>query len=100
MRSPGIWTQALPLRPRRSCTETRFASTRTTMRFCHATTPRRGQPHYTRQRLDQLSGLYASPVGAEGRIYIVGRNVATCVIRHASAFQVIAVNKLDDCFTA
>lgn len=59
-----------------------------------------GKPHYAQQRLDDISGVYASPVAAAGRVYIAGRNGATYVLKHGSSFQVLAVNKLDEEFTA
>jgi outer membrane protein assembly factor BamB len=59
-----------------------------------------GQPHYARQRLEEVVGLYASPVGADGRVYVVGRNGAACVMKRGPKFEVLAVNKLDDRFTA
>jgi len=62
--------------------------------------PETGEPHYTQQRLEKLNGIYASPVGADNRVYIVGRKGATYVLKHGPKFQVIAVNKLDDRFTA
>ena len=59
-----------------------------------------GKPHYTRQRLTGLSGVYASPVAAQGRIYIAGRNGVTLVIKHGPSFEVLAQNKLNDRFHA
>jgi outer membrane protein assembly factor BamB len=55
-----------------------------------------GQPHYTAQRLEKISGIYASPTAAAGRIYFVGRNGVTYVIKPSEQFEVLAVNKLDD----
>lgn len=59
-----------------------------------------GQPHYTRQRLEGLEGVFASPVGASDRVYVVGRGGTTVVIKHGSAFELLAANTLDDSFTA
>ncbi len=59
-----------------------------------------GREHYTRQRLDGLNGVYASPVAARGRVYVAGRNGAVAVLRHGPAFEVLAVNRLDDRFDA
>jgi len=46
--------------------------------------------------LDGLDDAYASPVGADGRVYFVGRNGATAVVRNADTFEVLATNKLDE----
>jgi len=59
-----------------------------------------GKPYYTRQRLDGISGVYASPSAAQGRVYLVGRNGVTLVIKHGSKFEVLAQNKLNDRFDA
>ena len=49
-----------------------------------------------RQRLPGIRRVYASPVGAAGRVYLTSRDGTTLVIRHADAFEVLATNKLDD----
>jgi outer membrane protein assembly factor BamB len=59
-----------------------------------------GKPHYQRQRLDGLPEVFASPVGARGRVYLSGRDGVTLVIRHGPTFEVLAQNKLDDGFDA
>jgi outer membrane protein assembly factor BamB len=61
---------------------------------------RTGQPRYSQQRLADIEGVYASPVGAADRLYVTGRNGATCVVRHGSDFEVLAFNKLEDEFSA
>jgi outer membrane protein assembly factor BamB len=59
-----------------------------------------GKPHYTLQRLDNVPNVFASPVGAQGRVYFPGRDGTTLVIRNASTFEVLASNTLDDGFDA
>jgi outer membrane protein assembly factor BamB len=49
-----------------------------------------------RERLPALSSLYASPVGAAGRVYVVGRDGTTVVIRQGDKLEVLAVNRLND----
>ena len=61
---------------------------------------RTGTPFYTRQRLDGIEGVYASPVAARGRVYIVGRNGTTLVLRHGPKYEVMAANALNDNFDA
>ena len=58
-----------------------------------------GKPHYQLQRLG-IREVYASPVAANGRVYITGRDGTTVVLRHGPSFQVLATNKLDDGFDA
>ncbi len=59
-----------------------------------------GDEHFSRQRLEGIEGVYASPVGASGRIYIASRNGSTQVIKHGTQYEVLAINKLDDGFSA
>ena len=47
-------------------------------------------------RLPSLREIYASPVGAAGRVYIVGRDGTTLVVKNQAALDVLAVNRLDD----
>lgn len=61
---------------------------------------RTGKADYAQQRLEQLDGVYASPVAAAGRVYIVGRNGKTPVLQAGAEFQVLATNVLDDEFSA
>jgi outer membrane protein assembly factor BamB len=55
-----------------------------------------GEPFYSRQRLENISNIYASPVGAAGRVYLVGRDGTTMVIKNSASYEVLATNKLDD----
>jgi outer membrane protein assembly factor BamB len=59
-----------------------------------------GKPHYTLQRLDGVPNVFASPVGAQGRVYFPGRDGTTLVVRHGPKFEVLASNTLDDGFDA
>jgi outer membrane protein assembly factor BamB len=59
-----------------------------------------GTPHYQAQRLEQAPNVFASPVGAAGRVYVVGRDGTTVVVRHGPTFEVLAQNTLDDHFDA
>lgn len=55
-----------------------------------------GEPHFERERLDAIRGIYASPVSAAERIYILGREGACTVLRKGSKPEVLAVNRLAD----
>jgi outer membrane protein assembly factor BamB len=52
------------------------------------------------ERVEGLTGVYASPIAADGRIYLLGRNGEAVVIKDAATFEVLATNKLDDKFDA
>jgi outer membrane protein assembly factor BamB len=58
-----------------------------------------GKPSYT-QRLDHLTNVYASPVAAAGRIYVVGRDGVAAVLDAGPEAKVLATNTLGDGFDA
>jgi outer membrane protein assembly factor BamB len=51
-------------------------------------------------RLGSIRDVYASPVAAANRIYITDRDGSTQVIRHSANPEVLAVNQLNDSFSA
>jgi outer membrane protein assembly factor BamB len=55
-----------------------------------------GEVVFDAERIEGLNGVYASPVGAGGKIYLTGRNGATVVIKQGDKLEVLATNKLDD----
>lgn len=59
-----------------------------------------GSVHYEAESLEGLKGTYASPVYANGKIYILGRKGSCAVIEEGVSFKVISKNKLDDSFDA
>ncbi|MCH8292002.1 PQQ-binding-like beta-propeller repeat protein [Candidatus Poribacteria bacterium] len=59
-----------------------------------------GEAHYGPQRLEGIDEVYASPVGASHRVYLVGRNGTAVVVKDGPTFEVLAENVLDDSFDA
>ena len=59
-----------------------------------------GKPRGEPLRLEGLRDIFASPVGAAGRIYITGRDGVTVVLRHDRKNETLAVNHLEDMFSA
>jgi len=55
-----------------------------------------GKPYYVTKKLDEMKGLYASPVAAAGRVYFTGWYGVTYVLKNSDSFEVAAINKLDD----
>jgi outer membrane protein assembly factor BamB len=51
-------------------------------------------------RLPGVGNVYASPLGAAGRVYITDLDGATLVISHEDQPRVLAVNQLEDSFSA
>ena len=63
--------------------------------------PATGQPRGEPLRLEAINDFYfSSPVGAAGRIYVTVRDGNTVVLRHDSENATLAVNHLDDSFSA
>jgi len=59
-----------------------------------------GKEHYSKQRLEGVGNIYASPVGAKDRIYFIGHKGTMYVIKHGTKFEILAKNTLDDTFNA
>ncbi len=55
-----------------------------------------GRPLLERERLPSLSSLYASPVGAAGRVYFTGRDGTTLVLKAGDKLEVLAINRLGE----
>jgi len=51
-------------------------------------------------RIEGLENVYASPVGAGGRVYVVSREGKAAVLGAGRTLEVLAVNALDDGFDA
>jgi outer membrane protein assembly factor BamB len=63
--------------------------------------PITGKPRGEPLRLDGIRDfIFASPVGAAGRIYVAARDGTTVVLRHDLKNATLAVNHLDDSFSA
>jgi outer membrane protein assembly factor BamB len=52
------------------------------------------------RRLGDVGTVYASPVGAGGHVYLVGRGGVTAVLTNEDKSTVVATNKLDDSIDA
>lgn len=59
-----------------------------------------GKAHYEAERLTGLFGMYASPLGAAGRVYVLGRDGGAVVLKKSEKVEVLATNKLLDKFDA
>jgi outer membrane protein assembly factor BamB len=61
---------------------------------------RTGKPVLDRERLPALNTLYASPVAAAGRVYLVDRDGTTVVLEQGDRLKVLAINRLEDAVDA
>ena len=57
---------------------------------------RSGEIHLDSKQLEGIQGVYASPVSAGDRVYILGRDGACVVLKKGPGAEVLAVNKLAD----
>jgi outer membrane protein assembly factor BamB len=55
-----------------------------------------GKPHYQQQRLPQPYNFKASPVGANGKLYLATEEGDVVVVRMGPTFEVLATNTLTD----
>jgi outer membrane protein assembly factor BamB len=55
-----------------------------------------GVANYELERLEQLREVYASPVAAKDRVYVLGRDGKCVVLRKGPKLEILATNKLDD----
>ena len=59
-----------------------------------------GERRYGPERIEGVPNVYASPVGAGGRIYVAGREGSVGVLEAGKTFKLLATNKLEDGFDA
>ncbi len=59
-----------------------------------------GKPLVEGEKVPKVAGVYASPVVAGGRLYVVGRDGTTVVLTATDKPEVLATNKLDDTLDA
>jgi outer membrane protein assembly factor BamB len=55
-----------------------------------------GAAYFDRERLEAIHSVYASPVSAKDRVYILSREGTCVVLRKGPKMEVLAVNQLDD----
>ena len=55
-----------------------------------------GNPHFEAERLQGIVGIYASPVTASDRIYVLGREGTCLVLAKGPKLEILATNKLAD----
>ena len=61
---------------------------------------RNGKVRFGPKRLVDIQNVYASLVGAAGRIYVVDHNGTTVVLRLGARLEILSTNRLDDSFSA
>ena len=59
-----------------------------------------GNALFAEEKMDGMKQSYASPVAADGRIYVADRKGTVTVLKHGDTFEVLATNTLDEGFDA
>ena len=59
-----------------------------------------GKPHYQLQRMEATPNVFASPVGADGKVIVLGQDGGAVVLKHGPTYEVLATNRLEDKFDA
>lgn len=55
-----------------------------------------GKPHYSRERIEGMSRVYASPVAANGHVYLTDRDGTTVVLKDGPKLEIVATNELGE----
>jgi outer membrane protein assembly factor BamB len=55
-----------------------------------------GELYFDRERLEAIHSVYASPVSAKDRVYILSREATCVVLKKGPKAEILAVNKLED----
>lgn len=58
--------------------------------------PLTGEAYYTASKIPSLSTLYASPVAANGHVYITDRSGTTVVIKDSKQLEIVSTNSLEE----
>lgn len=59
-----------------------------------------GTVYYTNEKLEGIQNIFTSPIGVKDRIYVLGTDGTTCVVKHGKEFKMMANNTLEDSFYA
>ena len=55
-----------------------------------------GKAHFEAERLEGIFGIYASPVSAKDRVYVLGREGVCLVLKKGPKLEILGTNKLAD----
>ncbi|MEM7700241.1 MAG: PQQ-binding-like beta-propeller repeat protein, partial [Verrucomicrobiota bacterium] len=93
-------TKGTPYVPSAMLVDGRLFFTRSNQGILSCLAARTGKPIIERQRIEGLGDLYASPVGAAGRVYLIGRRGSAVVLSDGGPLDQLATNRLADQFHA
>jgi outer membrane protein assembly factor BamB len=93
-----VWSvrQSAPYAPSPVLSGDRLFATKTNDAYLSCLNALTGEFHYRDQPLPGVRGIYASPIAANGHLYVVGREGTVMVLKDATTFEVVATNTLSD----
>lgn len=59
-----------------------------------------GTEYFSNQKLEGIKNIFTSPVGVNDRLYIVGTNGSSSVVKLGKEYELLSQNTLDDSFLA
>lgn len=97
-----VWSvrQSAPYAPSPVLSGDRLFATKTNDAYLSCLDALTGKFHFQDQPLPGVRGIYASPIVANGHLYVVGREGTVMVLKDATTFEVVATNTLSDHFDA
>jgi outer membrane protein assembly factor BamB len=55
-----------------------------------------GEVFFQDETLEGIRGIYASPISANGHLYVLGKEGVSLVLKDSETFEIISTNQLDD----
>jgi outer membrane protein assembly factor BamB len=97
-----VWTRSrdTPYVPSPLLDGDRLCFTKHIQGFLTCVNAKNGETLFGPVRLPGLDLVFASPAAGAGRMYIPGRSGATAVVKLGGEFELLALNRLDDSFSA
>jgi outer membrane protein assembly factor BamB len=93
-----VWSarRSAPYTPSPVLSGDRLFMTKTNDAYLSCLNALTGEAHYQDQPLAGVRSIYASPIAANGHLYIIGREGTALVLKDSTTYEVVATNKLSD----
>lgn len=93
-----VWNvrQSAPYAASPVLSETRLYGTKSTDAYLSCLNALTGEFHYRDQALPGIRSVYASPLAANGHLYVAGREGTVLVLKDTTTFEVVATNTMGE----
>ncbi len=93
-----VWSvrRSAPYAPSPVLSGDRLFATKTNDAYLSCLNALTGEFYFNDQPLPGVRGIYASPIAANGHLYVVGREGTVMVLKDATKFEVVATNTLPE----